>query len=166
MSEGANAPSFLKGGARTIEEILTELCQELRNWFEREKYIGIFDILDGVIYSGSDTIPLLTGQYYRIIGSVFNDGIHQYGDEDLQAETFDGAVWALAIPKPVIKLAAEIEAWRNKYESADSPAMSPFTGESFGGYSYQKAWSANSGGNEGASWKSVFASQMSAWRKL
>ena len=146
--------------------MLTELCQELRNWFEREKYTGIFDIRDGVIYSGSDTIPLLTGQYYRIVGSVFNDGIHRHGDEDLQAETFDGAVWALAIPKPVINLAAEIAEWRKKYEAADSPAMSPFTSESFGGYSYSKGASNSAAGGSTVSWKTAFTSRMNAWRKL
>ena len=49
--------------------MLTELCQELRNWFDRERHPGTYEITGGVL-----TAPfLVSGQYYRIIGSVFND---------------------------------------------------------------------------------------------
>ena len=85
--------------------MLTELCQELRNWFDRERYFGVFEISGGVI-----TAPFLVpGQYYRIIGSIFNDGVHQYGSytDELVDETFDGAVWALCIPAAVIKLSTD-----------------------------------------------------------
>lgn len=146
---------------------LTELCQELRNWFDRERYTGTFEITDGSI-----TAPfLLPGQYYRIIGSVFNDGVHEYLDpgDVLNDEVFTGAVWALAIPKPVIKLATEITEWRAKYEGADSPALSPYTSESFGGYSYSKGSSGRSSTSSGGgvtSWKDTFAGRMNAWRKL
>lgn len=145
--------------------MLTELCQELRNWFDRERFTGTFTITDGSI-----TVPfLIEGQYYRIIGSIFNDGVHKYGDtkDALLSETFTGAIWCLAIPKPVLELADEIAAWRTKYESADSSAMSPFQSESFGGYSYNKGGStANSGNSAPMSWKSVFASRMNMWRKI
>ena len=53
----------------------------------------------------------------------------------LDDEEFTGAVWALGIPKAVIQLADDIDAWRAKYESVNSQAMSPFQSESFGGYS-------------------------------
>lgn len=146
-----------------MDDTLTELCQELRNWFDIERYYGAVTINGGKIASPE----LREGQYYRLVGSIFNDGIHKYGDEDLQDETFDGAVWALAIPKPVIKLATEIAAWRAKYEAADSPAMSPYMSESFGGYSYQKGSALTSKDTSGGtSWKSTFASRMNAWRKL
>jgi hypothetical protein len=120
--------------------MLTELCQELHNWFDRERYTGTFTIEGGNITADF----LQTGQYFRIIGSIFNDGVFKYGDADLTDETFEGAVWALAIPAPVIKLATEIAAWRVKYEGADSAAMSPFNSESFGGYTLTTSKSATS----------------------
>lgn len=149
--------------------MLTELCQELRNWFPvRDKYgaavsyPGTYTITGGVL-----TAPFLVpNQYFRIANSLFNDGVHKYGDQTdtLTDETFDGIIWPMAIPKAVIELAAEIAEWRAKYESADSAALSPFASESFGGYSYSKA--SGGSGASAPSWKSTFASRMNAWRKL
>lgn len=148
--------------------MLTELCQELHNWFDLERHTGTFEIVGGVI-----TAPFLVdGQYYRILGSVFNDGVHQYGHEaegELKDESFDGAVWALGIPKAVIKLAEDIAEWQNKYGTVDSAAMSPYTSESFGGYTYSKGGgsaSSGSGSGGGTDWRSVFASRLNMWRKL
>jgi len=144
--------------------MLTELCQELHNWFVLEKHTGTFTI-DGGNITASFLVP---GQYFRVMGSIFNDGVHKYGDADLEDETFDGAVWALAIPKAVINLAAEIAEWQTKYGAVDSPAMSPYTSESFGGYSYSKSAGGNNNdsGSGGSGWQSVFRSRLNAWRKL
>lgn len=143
--------------------MLTELCQELRNWFDLERHSGTFAIENGNIAADF----LAEGQYFRIMGSIFSDGVHQYPAADLPAETFTGAVWALGIPKPVINLAAEIAAWRAKYEATDSAAMSPFSSESFGGYSYSKSGSGSSAsGSTNGSWKTAFASRLNMWRKL
>lgn len=143
--------------------MLTELCQELRNWFDRERHSGTFTITGGNITADF----LAEGQYYRIIGSVFNDGVHQYPVDILRDETFDGSVWALAIPEPVIKLADEIDAWREKYEFADSAALSPFTSESFGGYSYTKSGGSGSTADTGGvSWQNVFKTRLNRWRKI
>lgn len=159
---GGMPPRSRKKGAANMLTELTELCQELRNWFDRARYTGTFTISGGNITADF----LQTGQYYRIVGSVFNDGIHQYPSVELKSETFDGSVWALAIPEAVIKLATEIAAWREKYENADSAALSPFQSESFGGYSYSKGGSYSSNGNTAVSWKTAFASRLNAWRKL
>ena len=182
--------------------MLTELCQELRNWFVLNRYEGTFTISGGTLTADF----LQEGQYFRIIGSVFNDGVHCYrtiepaeeepaaapaGEEqtggesqeqtgETQAttqeeptdvlidETFVGSVWALAIPKAVIQLAADIAAWKTKYGGVDSQAMSPYTSESFAGYSYTKAASSSSGtaGSTPTGWKSVFASELNRWRKI
>lgn len=145
--------------------MLTELCQELHNWFEFERHTGTFTITGGILAAHF----LHENQYFRIIGSVFNDGVHQYGNNEdvLTDETFTGAVWALAIPKAVLALADDIKAWRDKYEAIDSAAMSPFSSESFGGYSYSKSGAGSASGNSGATgWKAVFASRLNAWRKL
>ena len=143
--------------------MLTELCQELNNWFEREKRSGSFRIVDGMLEADF----LLPGQYFRVMGSLFNDGVHQYGNDFLNDEDFTGSVWSLAIPVAVIKLSEDIDAWRAKYEAPDSSAMSPYMSESSGGYSYSKGSAISGTGTGGAtSWRTSFASRMNAWRKI
>lgn len=142
--------------------MLTELCQELRNWFDRgqPKWYRTFTIKDGAI-SG---LSLKDGQYFRIIGSVFNDGVHQYNEEILADETFTGAVWAMAVPPAVIALSGEIDSWVAQYADVVS---SPYTSESFGGYSYSRAGAGGSGsGSDTPTWQSTFASRMNVWRKI
>ena len=138
-----------------LEQVLTHL----KNWFLVPGGIheGTYTIEDGGI-----ALPFLAnGQYFRICGSVFNDGLHQYPAGDLKTETFEGAVWALAVPQAVIDLAMEIETWETKNGDA---AKSPFASESFGGYSYSKATDSASGG--AVTWQSAFRSRLNAWRKL
>lgn len=135
---------------------LTNLCAELRNYFETKKRFGTFTISGGSI-SPSDFLQ--DGQYFRIVGSVFNDGVYRYPAHDLVDETFDGAVWAMAVPPAVIDLATEIE----EYNKSDVGKPSPFTAESFGGYSYTKATDAN---GTPIGWQKAFASRLNRWRKL
>lgn len=152
--------------------IIDDICRELNNWFDetadgqRDRHFGAYEISGGEI-DLSDT-GIKSGQYFRIVGSVFNDGIHKYPATDLTDETFDGAVWLLRIPEEIVSLADEVGAWQEKYGNADSPAMSPFASESFGGYSYSK--SSGSGSSEGAgqsaSWQSAFASRLNKWRRI
>lgn len=143
--------------------IMTDLCQELHNWFVRERHSGRY-----VISGGTIDIPFLQeGQYYRILGSVFNDGVHIYRSYELRDETFDGEIWAMAIPDAVIDLGERIVEWKKKYTAADSPALSPFISESFGGYSYTKgsgSSAASSGGANG--WKGAFSDELNRWRKI
>ena len=139
--------------------MLEQVLMNIRTWFTVDGGIhsGTFTIEDGGI-----TLPFLAnGQYFRIIGSVFNDGLHQYPASDLKAETFDGTVWALAVPQAVIELSSEIEAWEKKNGDA---SVSPYQSESFGGYSYSKATDSASGG--AVTWQSAFRSRLNAWRKL
>lgn len=142
--------------------MLTELCQELRNWFDRERHTGTFEISGGNIVCDF----LQEGQYFRLIGSIFSDGVHQYPAADLPSEAFTGAVWALAIPAPVVTLSEEIDTWRAKYEAPDSAALSPFQSESFGGYSYAKGASGSNGNTIGVSWQNAFAARLNKWRKI
>ena len=139
--------------------MLEQVLMHLNNWFLVPCGIheGTYTIEDGGI-----TLPFLAnGQYFRICGSVFNDGLHQYPASDLKAETFEGAVWAMAVPQAVIELAAEIEAWQKKNGDA---SVSPYQSESFGGYQYSKATDAETGG--AVTWQSAFKKQLSAWRKI
>ena len=139
--------------------MLEQVLREIRNWFTVDGGIrsGTYTIEDGGI-----TLPfLVTGQYFRIIGSIFNDGLHQYPATGLVDEEFSGAIWALAIPPAVVDLADEIGAWQEKNGEASA---SPYQSESFGGYSYSKATDSASGG--AVTWQSVFKRQLSAWRKI
>lgn len=150
-----------------METALTELCQEIRNWFDRARYIGkiTLDANGGVSCNGV-AVGLLENQYYRVIGSVFADGVHKYPDAETLAETFDGAVWALSIPAPVLTLSADIAEWREQYESADGFAMSPFVSESVGGHSRSKGSTVGSAASNSASWQNAFAARLNAWRKI
>ena len=107
-------------------------------------------------------LPFLqVGQYFRIAGSIHNDGVHKYGEADLHDETFTGTVWAMRIPPSVIELAGEIDEWIEKNEGF---ITSPYQSESWQGYSY----SLKSGSGESGSlgWQSVFAGRLNRWRKL
>lgn len=143
--------------------MLTELCQELNNWFDYgDRHYGTYTIENGAI----EPLDFLqNGQYYRIIGSVFNDGVHNYPDseEELTDETFTGSIWAMSVPPAVLALAQEIEA----YNASDAAKPSPFVSESFGGYSYQKMSGTSGGGTAISSdWQSVFGKKLNKWRRL
>lgn len=69
---------------------LTQLCEVMNNWFDtksdgtKDRWFGKFTIKDGFIdLSDTDIKP---GQYYRIIGSVFNDGVYQYLVPEVEPE--------------------------------------------------------------------------------
>lgn len=150
--------------------MLIDLCRELKNWFDRDQphLHGAFEIRDGHIVDTDFNQIIKTNQYYRICGSIFNDGIYKYGSEtDLIDEAFVGSVTLMAIPRDFIALSEEIDAWNNKYGGVDSEAMSPFASESFGGYSYTKGSGSNgSSGNGAVTWQSAFASKLNKWRKI
>ena len=138
--------------------MLEQVLMNIRNWFPVKGGIhsGTFTIKDGGI-----TLPFLAdGQYFRICGSVFNDGLHQYNVLDLTDETFTGTIWALAIPKAVIDLAFEIEEWQKKNGEA---ASGIYQSESFGGYQYSKQTASD--GGQLTVW-SVFRKRLNQWRKL
>lgn len=141
--------------------MLEELMRECRNWFVTQNgvHLGEFSIKGGSI-----ALPFLrSGQYFRIVGSVLNDGVYQYGDCALRDETFEGAVWAMAVPSEFLRLEEEIKAWRTQYENA---ANSPFQSESFAGYSYTKSSANGNSGGSVTGWQGVFASRLNKWRKL
>lgn len=163
--------------------MLTELCSLLRNYFLRD-----YSCPDSSFFHGSYTISggkmqalpfLKEGQYYRIIGSVFNDGVWQYHDPErgqpdtraenapqMKDETFTGTIWAMCIPPAFLALAAEIEDWT----AANADALnSPYQSESFGGYSYSKASGSGGAGGSGSAgwgWQDQFAARLAPYRRL
>ena len=137
---------------------LTELCRELKNWFEVKKIFNTFSIEDGSLLLTEAKV----GQYFRIVGSVFNDGVYQYPATGLTDETFKGAVWLMAVPKEVTDKVEEITKWETDNAQAIN---SPYTSESFGGYSYSKSDSGD-GSRSSASWQGHFASWLNKYRKI
>ena len=149
------------------ENTIFEVCQYLKNWFDRNqpKYIGKITINNGAL---SETYGLKVGQYFRIIDSALNEGVYRYPLTTLTDETFNGAIWGMSLPKAFLSLLDDIETWKTKYASADSVAMSPFTSESVPGvYSYSK----NSGGNDtttdkSGTWQGAFGARLAPYRKM
>ena len=137
--------------------MLTELCAELRNYFVVKIHEGTFTINGGKI---APLDFLQENQYFRIVGSVFNDGVYKNtADLELTNEVFCGAVWSMAVPPSVVDLAAEIK----KYNESDEAKPSAYTSESFGGYSYSKATDSN---GVPLDWKKVFASRLKPFRRI
>ena len=101
---------------------------------------------------------MFRGQYFWIRGSVFNDGLHVYPAADLTDEDFDGVIIAMAVPRALIALSDEIKAWVDK-----NGQESPYTSESFGGYSYSKATNAQ---GLAVGWRDVFRARLNPWRKI
>ena len=148
---------------------LTDLCVELNNYFETSRAFGKFTISGGSI-NLSDLVTsgaLQSGQYFRIAGSVFNDGVYKYPCTGLTDEVFDGAIWPMAVPSAAMGLLSDINTWLASIED-DKQVNSPYQSESFGGYSYTKS---NNGGGSGASadlgtWQNQFRSRLNKWRKI
>lgn len=134
--------------------MLDEILAEIRNYFVDRVHKGTFTIIGGRLAPPSF---LKSGQYFKIIGSTFNDGVYQYPELRLTDETFSGEIWALAIPPKLIALAADIQKYDSKIKA------NPYASESFGGYSYSRAT-----GSNGApiSWQIAFAKKLNNWRKI
>jgi hypothetical protein len=153
---------------------ITEICMECRNFFapaskkDDKSFIhaGTFTI------SGHNITPLdfiQEGQYFRIVGSAMNDGVYCNDTESLEIltdETFDGAIWEMSVPRAFLTMCADIDAWRNANEAVDSSNMSPYTSESFAGYSYQKGGGVSQGTGNAVTWQAQFSRRLSAWRRL
>jgi hypothetical protein len=150
--------------------MLTELCAYLRNYFlvdylhpEERIHYGTYTIEQGHFVESPSFLS--DGQYFRIVGSLFNDGVYCYGKDELMDETFTGSIWAMSVPPEVSALANDISAWI----VANSQSLSsPYQSESFGGYSYSKSSGGGSSGNPSAaySWQDQFASRLAPYRRL
>lgn len=160
------------------------VCGELHNYFEDDRVIGDYTIEEGRI-----TLPfLVNGQFFRIVGSKFNDGVYIYADNyiilDVTWEDFfvDNPDWQAISARAYASIQRRELAdetfhgaiWlmrmpRNflrmcqeieEYNLSDAAKPSPFTSENISGfYSYTK------GDADSTSWQSVFASKVKQYRK-
>ena len=151
--------------------MLTEVCNFIHNYFEIARQTGEFKVKNGTI----DLSDLLYyGQRFRIVGSHLNDGIYTYRENEiynddnteavaLSDETFTGAVYAMSVPRDVWQLVFDVQAWINKNKTV---LDSPYTSESFGGYSYTKASGSGANAVGVLGWQDVFRSRLNAYRKI
>lgn len=139
--------------------MIEEICNCLHNFFteDADKRAGVFAVEGGAL-----SVDFLeNGQYFRVIGSKFNDGVFRWPTTTADAladETFTGEIWAMKIPRGVLRLAAEIEEWQEKHGTAGA-----YASESFGGYSYSIATNAN---GSAVTWQDAFKTRLNAWRKV
>lgn len=137
--------------------MLEQVMAACNNYFEIfcDAVADEFEITGGVL----DFNSLKTGQYYRIKGSVFNDGVHQHPAVDLQDETFIGTIYPMAVPGAFIDMCSEIEAWESKH------AKGVFESENLGANQYSYKLALNADGTA-QTWENVFAKKLRRWRKL
>lgn len=137
-----------------------EICAECRNYFTKAEdvHTGSFTV------SGGALVPLsflAEGQYFRIVGSTFNDGVYKYpAMGELRDEGFEGAIWAMHVPWDFEALCRDVKAW---CESNTDGTAATYTSESFGGYSYTRATEAN---GAPLTWQSVFAKKLNRYRRM
>ena len=161
-------------------EMMTSLCREVRNYFvrtESDKISGSFSVREGGIAlsadaagASQDDFRIADGQFFRIVGSLYNDGVWQNSEAmmtNLREEEFTGQVWLMAPPKDFLDLAVEIAAWIERFGDA---ALSPYASESFGGYSYTLRGTSrrneSARDNEDASWQTAFKRRLAAYRRI
>lgn len=143
--------------------MLEQILRSIKNYFIKEVWVGDFVISEGNL---ADVDFLKDGQYFKVYGSDLNDGVYKYPATDLKDEEFAGEVWALKIPQEVINIAEEKEAW---IEANKDVLNSPFSSESFGGYSYTKSSSVSGGsanGSGGVSSGTIFDDKLAQWRRI
>lgn len=148
--------------------MLEAVLGKLNNWFDRDANGRFLHVESGELsVEGGSLVGagewLQDGQYFRILGSVFNDGLHQHPALDLRDEVFEGCAYALAVPAEVVDLAERIEEWDEKNGDA---ARGPYQSESFGGYSYSLRDGGGGSSPASGGWERAFAPELRRWRKL
>ena len=170
--------------------MLEAILSHLNNWFAAPggRHRGTFRIDCGVLEAGF----LREGQYFRIRGSVYNDGLHRAAGRAVPASTSDEAgVESGDIAHgagaeeeggrdPLSRLRDETftgEIWALAVppgivalaaEIAAWREKNPETdrvSESFGGYSYSRGNAGTASGGAVGGWQAAFASRLSPYRR-
>lgn len=152
--------------------VLEQICAYINNHFTHKNGVpiaaqtGVVVIADGALTTIDDQpVDIIKpGNYYLILGSDFNDGIHQHPDTGLTDETFTGTIYKMVPPPDFLRVASDIEAWQQKYgERVASPYQSE---DVIGVYSYQLKATGKTTRESTASWQNTFGDQLKRWRKL
>lgn len=149
-----------------MQLIIEEVCTSIRNWFLKhdgsDVVSGDFVAQSGTLYCNGHIMPQ-TG-YFRIVGSTLNDGVYLGGTDTLKDEAFSGEVWYMHPPAAFLACCKDVAEWQAANGGAASANMSPYSSESFGGYSYSKGGGSN--GATAVTWQAQFRSRLNAWRKI
>ena len=141
--------------------MLGAVLASVNNRFAGEPVRGRWSVSGGELNPASgQALPLADGQWCDVAGSALNDGLHQAGAGGLSDEEFEGTVTPLRVPRELLGLVSEIEAW----QEAQGAAAGPYASESFGGYSYSRATDPATG--LPMTWEAAFRSRLNRWRKL
>ena len=158
-----------------VNQAVLMVLRHLRNAFETGKENGDFTITDGKVALAE---TYLSGEWVAITGSRLNDGIYRIKfdageylltngtDNELavEDESFTGSVWRLGLPKDLIDLCKDVQAWLDS--SAGQPGAGAITSESVVGFYSVKFATPKEGGNSGG-WESAFANRInSGWRNM
>ena len=149
-----------------------ELCVYTHNFFDRYDapftgrfIIGTDYIWDAINFNtdvlAADPENILSGlaphQFYKIEGSIFNDGVHQAG-EPLTPETFTGTVQPMRVPPDFVALAQKI----TDYDAA-TPGGGRYVSQSFNGWSGTMATGTDGLPADGCT---RYRREINQWRKL
>lgn len=145
-----------------------EVLSHIHNWFVKDTAVFQNVEVSGGELPDDISAFVTDNAFYRIQGTYLNDGLHRTSDPDdeLQDEVIERAVVSrLAIPRPLLALIDEIEAWNEKYAEISS---GPFFSERFGGYEYQIRGFSSYGvsGSPLSGWRLAFANRLNPWRKM
>lgn len=143
-----------------------EVLSHLHNWFVRDSSVFTnVSIADGALPEDvASYVP--EGAFYRIEGSLMNDGLHKVGVDELETEDVSRVkISVLAIPRPLLAIIDEIADWEDKYGEV---AKGPFFSESFGGYEYEiRGYSSYGAASSSMSgWRLAFANRLNPWRRM
>lgn len=148
-----------------------ELCVLTHNFFDcyDEPFVGGFIIGTDYIWNTfnfeedvvANQTNILDGlaphQYYKIEGSIFNDGVHE-AVESLTPEKFYGKVQPMRVPKVFVELAKKITAYDEKL-----PSGGVYVSQSFNGWSGTMATGTDGLPADGCT---RYRREINQWRKL
>lgn len=144
---------------------LYDLCVTLKNFFCEPNFYAL-TIHNNRVDLSTVFKDAQNGDKIIVVGSS-HDGVYEFseGGIDLsvtpviESGVLSGGFGRMFVPPTVFALLDEINEWC--VTNADM-RFSPYTSESFGGYSYSKA----SGSGDNGSWQGAFASRLNRWRKI
>ena len=107
-------PQSLKRRGVDQEMMLNELCQELRNYFDKAqpKFFGQIVVEDGNITNEEFLAAIKPEQYFRIVGSIFNDGVYCFKEElslEYEGKEFSGENNGYELLKQALKESRETD---------------------------------------------------------
>lgn len=161
------------------------LCAATHNYHETDRVID-----DYAIENGNISLPfLVAGQFFRIVGSKFNDGVYIYSEDYIfrdatwddvlkdnrdwnsiteeewgelkHVELIDEEFHGGVWPMRMPRAFLTLAKEIEEYNSSEAAKASPYISESISGhYSYTKA------NNHDNAWESVFSVKLKRWRKV